>query len=419
MMHQAMPPGPYAGAVPVQASLARLCGITVSILLLLSVLGYPVVGVGGSLYFIENRDFAIAFRVGVLAYAAYGMGLALTQLPAQTMRFLPPAVTAFFILYSIRLIADNFTGLYPDLGQTALYFYGTCVIPAIAVCMLSAFRDPRRDARLFLVLGAALCAAILLTSLAGITGVVDPAEEMQGRLNLARLNAISIGHIGVTTVLAGVALYFEPGHPRWLRWLILPACGVAIACLIYSGSRGPFVSLVGALMAVLVFQRRWKLLGAVVVAAAIWAIQATSFEGALVDRLLALGSDQSSLVRLDLQYLAFAEFLDNPVTGSAYVETISGFYPHNLLLESAMALGVVGFGLMAWIMVRAGITAIRRMNEGELMLPLLVFQYLLAVLFSGAITSSNEFWICVALILADSRRQRMASAPAPAIPRAA
>jgi hypothetical protein len=48
-----------------------------------------------------------------------------------------------------------------------------------------------------------------------------------------------------------------------------------------------------------------------------------------------------------------------------------------------------------------------------------VIQYLLAVLFSGAITSSNEFWVCVALILADARRQGARQALVPAVPRPA
>lgn len=414
---RAIPPNRRFVMVP--KPLVRFMGIALSTLLLLSVLGYPVVGAGSSLYLVEGRDFAVGFRVLVLLLSVASVGIALVRVPTQALRFLPLPMAALLVLYSVRLIADSLSGQFPDLGEASLYFYGTCAIPTIATCMLASFHVPERDGSLFLIAGGLLCALILVTSQADFGSSMDASQIGEGRLTLTRLNPISIGHAGVTTLVAALAVYFEPGHQRWVKLLIIPAVVVAIICVVAAGSRGPLVSLAGVVVALLVFQRRWSLLAFIVAAIGIWALQATTYDNTLLERLMEVGSDQSSTIRLDLQGLALQEFLDHPVLGSAYVELVTGFNPHNIILESAMALGVVGFALALWICFRVGLTAVRQMSSGRLMLPLMTIQYLIAVQFSGSLSSSNEFWVCAGLILTVAARR--GSAPAnygrPALPR--
>lgn len=414
------PPRPVGGNfVLIPAGLTRFLGIVVSLLLLLSVLGYPMVGVGGSLYLVESRDFAIGFRAFVLLLSAGMIGVALARVPTGVLRFLPVPMAVLVLIYTIRLIADGMSGQFPEISEVSLYFFGTCVIPALAIAVLAPFHSPHRDAPMFLVAGAILCVFILITSQAEFGATVDAAQIGEGRLNLTRLNPISIGHVGVTTLVAVLAVYFEPGHARWLKLLLIPAAAVALIAVFAAGSRGPLVSLVGVIGALLVFQRRWRLLVFITIAAAIWAMQTTGTENTLLDRIMSVGSDQSSTIRLDLQALAFEQFLGNPILGSAYVELVTGYNPHNIILEAAMALGLVGLGLVLWLCFRTGIVAIRRTYDNQLMLPLLMIQYLLAVQFSGSLSASNEFWVCAALLLTASRRRAKAgqappNAPAPA-----
>lgn len=403
-------------AVLVPARLARLAGRTSSILLLLSILGYPVIGVVTSYYFIESSDVAIAFRALVVLCAAFGILLGLIRLPIRTLSFLPPVILLFYLLYSMRLVADALTGQFPGIGIDALYFYGTCVIPSLAMCVLVKYRDPSRDAPLFLVVGGFLCTAILIMSLTGITGNLSSPEALQGRLALGKLNPITIGHSGVTTIIAGIALYFERGQSNKLKLAAIPICAIAVACIIYAASRGPVVSLVGAIMALLVFQRRWSLLVLVATASMIVAFNTIRFEGALFERLLSVGVDMSSMERIHMQALALQQFLASPLTGSAYVELVSGYYPHNIILDAAMSLGVIGLFLMLWILVSGGIAAVKHMAAGELMLPLLAVQYVLAVQFSGAVVNSAEFWTAFALLLAQWRTRRPSRRPSPASP---
>lgn len=418
------PPTPVAREphVHVTARLARLAGWTSSILLLVSILGYPVIGVITSYNSVEGSEVAIWFRASVVLGAAFAIALGLIRLPLKTLSFVPSAILLFYLLYSLRLISDALSGEFPAIGIDALYFYGTCVVPSLAMCVLVKYRDPRRDAELFLVLGGFLCFAIIYMSITGISGDLD-AVESQGRLSLNRLNAISIGHIGVTTIIAGMALYFEPGHAARWKLAALPLAGLGLACMVYSGSRGPVVSLVGAIMALLVMRRQWILLVVVATVSMIVAFN-TSVEGELAERILSIGMDRSSLVRVEVQIFALQQFLANPLTGSAYVELVTGSYPHNIILDAAMSLGVIGLFCMLWILVSGGIAAVRHMQAGELMLPLLAVQVVLAVQFSGAVVNSAEFWTAFALLLAQWRARRHAHRPlavarAPAPPAAA
>jgi hypothetical protein len=412
------PPTPVARepVVHVAARLARLAGWTASILLLVSILGYPVIGVITSYNGIEGSDVAIWFRASVVLGAAFAIALGLIRLPLKTLSFVPPAILLFYLLYSVRLITDAMSGEFPAIGIDALYFYGTCVVPSLAMCVLVKYRDPRRDSELFLAVGGFLCFAIIYMSITGISGDLD-AVESQGRLSLGRLNAISIGHVGVTTIIAGLALYFEPGHAARWKLAALPLAGLGLACMIYSGSRGPVVSLVGAIMALLVIRRQWSLLVVVATVSVIVAFNTTSVEGELAERILSIGMDRSSLTRVEVQIFAVQQFLANPLTGSAYVELVTGSYPHNIILDAAMSVGVIGLFCMLWILVSGAIAAVRHMQAGELMLPLLAVQVVLAVQFSGAVVNSAEFWTAFALLLAQWRVRRNAPRPL-AAPRA-
>jgi hypothetical protein len=406
------PPTPDARGpvVHVSARLARLAGWTASILLLVSILGYPVIGVITSYNGIEGSEVAIWFRASVVLGAAFAIGLGLIRLPLRTLSFLPSAILLFCLLYSLRLISDAMSGEFPAIGIDALYFYGTCVVPSLAMCVLVKYRDPHRDAELFLAIGGFLCFAIIYMSITGISGDLD-AVESQGRLSLGRLNAISIGHVGVTTIIAAMALYFEPGHAAKWKLAALPLAGLGLACMIYSGSRGPVVSLVGAIMALLVIRRQWSLLAVVATVAMIVALNTTTIEGELAERILSIGMDRSSLSRVEVQVFAMQQFVANPLTGSAYVELVTGSYPHNIILDAAMSLGVIGLFVMLWILVSGGIAAVRHMQAGELMLPLLSVQVVLAVQFSGAVVNSAEFWTAFALLLAQWRARRHARRP--------
>jgi O-antigen ligase len=125
---------------------------------------------------------------------------------------------------------------------------------------------------------------------------------------------------------------------------------------------------------------------------------------ALFARLLAGGEDESSMERLLLQSNAIGLFMQSPLIGSAFAEFELDTYPHNVFIETAMALGVVGLVALAWAL-KDGIRGLRSAPHRQSLLLAMVFvQYLCAFQFSGAIYGSAVFWATLAWFSAVRKR---------------
>lgn len=382
-------------------------------LLLLALIGYPIVAIFGSFLQFEDNTLAAVFRAAVVLYCGGIIFFILSRVPDGARGVPPPSIVVFWLIYSARLAADYMTGQFPDLQTDALFFFIVCVIPAITLSVAAPLSDNRRIALPLVIGGGVVCALIILMNLTGTTGVVDPADVIEGRISLSKLNPITIGHTGVTTVLACAAVYLEAGRRVLDKVIAAVAGGIGLACLILAGSRGPLVSLVICAMIVLLVQRRWVILLALSLAALIATLVTISPEGSFVERLMSTGSDMSSRERLDIQAFAFQEFLQKPLTGNAYIETVFGFYSHNIILDAAMATGIVGLALILWIHFRTVVLSWAAMVRGEFLLPLIAIQYLAAIQFSGALVSSSEFWVVACMIIAQGNTSRVSEPIAP------
>ena len=105
--------------------------------------------------------------------------------------------------------------------------------------------------------------------------------------------------------------------------------------------------------------------------------------------------------RFDLWQGAWEDFVENPLTGRAF-DGRYGTYPHNLLLESFMATGIVGGLSFLWILlngVQAAWQLIRHSTE-HAWLGFLFFQMTVYAMFSGALWSHFGFWYILAAVLA-------------------
>jgi O-antigen ligase len=109
--------------------------------------------------------------------------------------------------------------------------------------------------------------------------------------------------------------------------------------------------------------------------------------------------DQSSIERLALQGSAVSAFLASPLLGSAFVEPLEFTYPHNLFIETALALGVVGLALLTPLLVRCVRGALGLARRGRLFLPMLFMQYFVGSQLSGAIWGNAAFWASGTLLL--------------------
>ena len=95
-------------------------------------------------------------------------------------------------------------------------------------------------------------------------------------------------------------------------------------------------------------------------------------------------------------YGAWNDFLTSPIIGNHFVGSYDNFYPHNIILEVMMSLGVVGLFIFLRIILRVYINFRNvftgKFNTQTLHLFLFGLCFILISLTSGSIVASPEFW---------------------------
>lgn len=360
-------------------------------LLILVIIGYPAAGLVASAFDWDSHTASIPLRVAVLLLAGWVLVTSRSRLEPSRAFMLG----VFALFYLGRLVWDAAVMSVPGASEAILFFFVTVVIPCFALWKCAHQIDHAAVGRLMFTFGAAICLAVLLMHTFGI-GQSRSLTEATGRLSFEALNPISIGHAAVTTLIAALSLT----QPR-LRWRDLPLmfAGVVVALTVLglAAARGPVLGMVAATMVYAVATRRWRWILALVVASLVLLIDP---ETALWRRFVDVEDDASSVERLLLQGSAVSAFLSSPVWGSAFVEPVDFTYPHNLFIETAMALGVLGLLLLFALLAKSFRAAFRLAADRKLLLPMLFAQYFVGAQLSGAIWGNSAFWAVTTLLVA-------------------
>jgi O-antigen ligase len=91
---------------------------------------------------------------------------------------------------------------------------------------------------------------------------------------------------------------------------------------------------------------------------------------------------------------AWTQFTEHPMLGSAFVELQFMENPHNIVLESLMALGVVGLGLLL-VSMGASLAAageVIRSAPRHAWVGLVYLQYVVNGMLSGSLFTDHAFW---------------------------
>lgn len=374
--------------------------------LAVTMVGYPVAGLMGSALNWDSTSASIPFRIGVVVLSAILLAFGP---PIGTWMRRSPWLALFALLYLLRLLWDVGAADVPGAGTALTYFTVAVLIPVAALGLVATQLREQQAAHALALLGGLACLMALVMHFWGL-GLDRSLTEATQRLSFEAVNPITLGHVAVTSIIAVLAL--ARARATLLRTLLLPAVVlVALACLVLAASRGPFLALVICFSAYLLSIGGWR--KKVVLAGAglligIAALSGTDEHFQSLLRLADLEEDESFQQRLALQTDAVAQFLSSPLFGSAFIELESLDYPHNLFIEAAMALGVIGLLATCALVWLAAVQFIRRMRAGEILVPLLLMQYFIAIQFSGSLWGSTSFWAIMAVAL---------GAPRPRLPR--
>lgn len=386
--------------------------LLLALLTALTINGYPLVGLIGDFLQLEGLIVSGPFRAGVVALGALG---ALQVLRALRPFRLDILLLLFWWLYLVRLVFDLGNPAFEHSAEWLVFFVATCVIPSVAAMIMAGSYSEKGVAQLLFMLGVAVALGMLLLFATGNLDQ-DLLRSQGGRVSLRAVNAISLGHVYATGIIAGLTLWRYHRTIYGGRLLLIAGFGLNAAALVFAASRGPVLGLVGALIAFAVMRGRWGQGLAVALALAIVLPSLIASQNVtLIDRFLGVYTDASSQERLMYQVSAIDQAITHPLFGSGSAELLSGTYPHNLTIESAMAMGLLGLALFVVLTVRGSMQAISRLRRGEVLLPLLFIQYLIASQLSGALWGATSLWIVMSLMAvtpsADYRPSQRRSAP--------
>jgi O-antigen ligase len=308
----------------------------------------------------------------------------------------------------IVLAGVIWAGDQPVALDRAAVWWALIAIPSIAAIRVGS--DPR-------FVNHFLATMFVIGTVIVVVGL--PAISSGERFALNLENTIQTGQVALLTALISLT-WFIRAAPRLLRPLAAVIVPVALIEAIASGSRGPVLAC-GAVLVFAVARRviaRPTLsrqdLGAVigVVALAAAALVLDRLPGQSLARFGLLGSgaaDTSATARVDLFNAAAEMFGQAPILGhgtgsfGAFAHWQPGFtaytYPHNILVQIAAELGIVGLAVGAAFLAVALLRPIVNDPAGWTLRVLGLFMVINS-LISGDIYSDRLTWGLLVLLVA-------------------
>jgi O-antigen ligase len=334
-------------------------------------------------------------------------------------------------LLSVPVIATAVLGilLIVGVGSSAAPAYGSTKVQAFfalnAVSLVAGLivGRSRRDFDLFRLLALIVGT---VTAIAIVRGLASGslAASVGGRFAInQQANPIALGRAAAEAILIGASIVLVSGSP-FRRLLALGAMPLIAVSFIAAGSRGPVLGLVVGAVALIgmtlrerTSRRRSVLLAVAFVGGALLVTQLVPNENIQrsISVLTGSGEGLSSNGRAQLWGTAQTAFTDHSLvgigTGGFAALAPLDVYPHNLFLEVAAELGVLGLvALVAFLL--STMLAIVRANRlappgdrGDVALAsALFFAALVNAQVSGDITTNDSLWLAAGLVLGVAHR---------------
>jgi hypothetical protein len=327
--------------------------------------------------------------------------------PPRVVLAVPVLLTACFALLMLaRLPSVNLA----HFGSVKLQLFLLGNVVFVVAGAFIGWRRPDLNLLLMIMLAVATLGAVVLVIRFG-TGAAQ--EVLPGRFAISpEDDPIGLGRGSAEGLLIAVYLMLSRRAATTRLWAVaaIPALAVAVVA---SGSRGPVVGLtlgLAVLLALTATQQRARrrlllVAGAALVAViAVVQIVPSSTLSRSLEVIVSSGSDLSTNGRSQLWATAWQGFVDHPLlglgTGGFASVRPDELYPHNLLLESAAELGILGVlaivGLIAWALTRIGRAWLTAHDEDRLVAALVAALLSMAVvnaLFSSAIPNNKAVWL--------------------------
>ena len=333
-------------------------------------------------------------------------------------KFETSGIDILILLYSIMLLVRLFVDfvvkgqtfhVYSNTVTVFVFALGIIYIPLYAIRKTKLVLDTHK---LTLGLYWVLLVCMILSARNISSGM---AEEVSGGRFDANEGLFSIlyGHLGVSLVFTSLCLKFT--HLKHKIRIIMTIVGVFVGALslIYSGSRGPFLALLVALLLYLsLFVKNKGESYLLVIVFFFLIINIGPLIEILNDFLQSNGINSFYRVYLtvaeggeggsgreDLWSVAIHDMMESPFWGEALLFK-NGSYVHNIFIEQFRALGLFGgmfFLIFNIILVFRGLRICGH-NKNYLLFYLLYIQYLIMGCFTSTIIVLSQYWLFMIIV---------------------
>lgn len=370
-----------------------------SLFIALLIVGFEFISFIPQIFGVDSQVVTIPYRI-LFVFLGIALFVNKKQFPLNKMPVDFVSILIFWLIYLFKGITDlifNYQEFHLLSGNFFLFSVLLCFFPMLP--MLLSFTEKEID--------EAKRITLFLTIIINLWSLVNNSSGLiEGTtvrfLGNDILNPISYGHTGVILIL--LAITYLSGSNLIFRLFYFGLILVGIANIGLSASRTPVMELLASLVFIFILDFRNikaknMALVTVLFSLAIYYFWDYLFVfNTLFDRIenTGINSDMGNVERVDLFSDAIKTAIANPVLG----EHAIGSYPHNLILEAFMALGVIGGFLMIYIFFIGTTAVIRLMKNSKLnWLGLLLLTQLVSSLMSGAIWNNMIFWPLIALVL--------------------
>ncbi len=342
----------------------------------------------------------------------------------KSLRIYRPELLAAFLLfwavYVFRIVDEGFLSLVTSPFNPVELLAMVVLFTLLPTMPLFIGLNPKSSAagyQVYMVLGAITVLVLLFQSRDIALQMID---ESRIRFAVEKLNPISVGYVGGTFMLMNAVGLFRPWRKPSVFWTGVFGVGMAagLFTLVISASRGPAVATAVALLAYATIPPRFGRLMLTGVLAVVGGIAVYLMRGLILRefeidvfaRFIDAGDayDASATSRQESFAGAWQQFTDNPIFGDSMFEKVTGSYPHNSVLESLMATGLVGgiaYLVCVVLMIVAALKLLAR-EDGYEWFALLAIFFLVGSQFSAAHYGNGAHWLTMVGVIVTEFKMR-------------
>ncbi|WP_202366271.1 O-antigen ligase family protein [Mesorhizobium sp. L-2-11] len=333
----------------------------------LAIAGYPLVGIVSSVTAREDQVLPIAFRALVIGLC----GLSFFSDRQKAWRSIDAWLFGFAGLYTMKLGIDASYDI-NGASDALVFAVLTSMVPAALLGLSTNKWSEINVAWALFIVGALSVLGIIWLQYTGSNAVrLDYTE----RVTLDRLNPISIGHAGLTTIIASYTL-IRISRRKIAKIAIVAVVAASVFAIYLAAARGPVVALACCIVVLPMLRPKFTtmILCLLCLAVAVLALAITDITP-LLDKLhlTTIGEDRSTTARLGSVALSWELFQQDPLFG--YGTQLPLFvYPHNMFMEILQAMGLLGMAIFIPVFMRIALAVKFLADKRLVLLPLLTTQ---------------------------------------------